>query len=63
MANVKQAAGRFTDRIYTQTKVTFGIVSTICTTAIGLWFLGVIGLEATIAHTIGDFIRLVGESA
>ena len=63
MANVKQAAGKFTDRIYTQTKVTFSIVGTICTTAIGLWFLNVIGVEARVAHTIGDFIRLASESA
>ena len=52
-----------TDRVFTSTKVTFAIVSTICTTAIGLWILNVVGLEARIAHTLGDFIRLVSESA
>lgn len=63
MPKIAQQLGSYSNRIFTSTRVTFSIVSTICTTAIGLWVLNVIGVEARVAHTIGDFIRLVGESA
>jgi hypothetical protein len=59
----KEQLGKFTNRFYSSTKVTFSIVTTLVTTAIGLWVLNIIGVEARVAHTIGDFIRLVGESA
>lgn len=60
---MKREQGSIFNPIYTRANVTFGIVSTIVTTAIGLWFLNVIGVEARVAHTLGDFIRLVSESA
>lgn len=60
---IGEERGSLGKRFFASTRVTFSIVTTICTTAIGLWFLGVVGLEARVAHTIGDFIRLVSASA
>jgi len=59
----KTQLGSWGNRVHGSTRISFGIVSTLVTTAISLWFLGVIGVEATVAHTLGDFIRLVSESA
>lgn len=49
--------------IYSSVHISFGVVTTFVTAAIGLWVLNVIGVEARVAHTIGDFIRLVSEVA